>query len=44
VSHSVERGFKAKVGGILKDSSTFQKMVAPLLRVLETVEREVQEL
>ena len=44
VSHSVEKGFKAKVAGILKDSSTLQKMVAPLLRVLETVEREVQEL
>ena len=44
VSHSVEKGFKAKVGGIIKDSPTLQKMVAPLLRVLETVEREVQEL
>lgn len=44
VSHSVEKGFKAKVTGIVKDSSTLQKMVAPLLRVLESVEREVQEL
>jgi len=44
VSHSVEKGFKAKVGGIIKDRSMLQKMVAPILRVLETVEREVQEL
>jgi transposase len=44
VSHSVEKGFKAKVGGIIKDSLTLQKMVAPLLRVLETIEREVQAL
>jgi transposase len=44
VSHSVERGFKAKVGGIIKDAPTLQKMVVPLLRVLETVEREIQEL
>jgi transposase len=44
VSHSVEKGFKAKVGGIIKDSTMLQKMVAPLLRVLEAVERETQEL
>lgn len=44
VSHSVEKGFKAKVGGIINDCPILQKMVAPLLRVLETVEREVQEL
>jgi transposase len=44
VSHSVEKGFKAKVAGIIKDSSTLAKMVAPLLRVLEVVERETQEL
>jgi transposase len=44
VSQSVEKGFKAKVGGIIKDSPTLQKMVSPLLRVLESVEREVQEL
>jgi transposase len=44
VSHSVEKGFKAKVAGIVKDCSTLAKMVAPLLRVLEVVERETQEL
>ena len=44
VSHSVEKGFKAKVDGIIKDSQMLAKMVAPLLRVLETVQREVQEL
>lgn len=44
VSHSVERGFKAKVAGIIKDSPVLAKMVAPLLKVLETTEREVQEL
>lgn len=44
VSHSVEKGFKAKVAGIITHSEMLQKMVAPLLRVLETVEREVQEL
>ncbi len=44
VSHSVEKGFKAKVAGITKDCSVLAKMVAPLVRVLETVEREVQEL
>ncbi len=44
VSHSVEKGFKAKVNGIIKDSQTLAKMVVPLLRVLEAVEREVQEL
>jgi transposase len=44
VSHSVEKGFKAKVAGIIKDCPVLAKMVAPLLRVLETVGREVQEL
>jgi transposase len=44
VSHSVEKGFKAKVAGIIKDCPVLEKMVAPLLRVLETVEREVQAL
>jgi transposase len=44
VSHSVEKSFKAKVAGIVKDSAMLQKMIAPLLRVLDTVEREVQEL
>ena len=44
VSHSEEKGFKAKVAGIIKDSQTLAKMVAPLLRVLEVVEREVIEL
>lgn len=32
------------MAGIIKDSSTLAKMVAPLLRVLEAVERETQEL
>jgi transposase len=44
VSHSVEKSFKAKVGGILKDRSVLQMMVAPMLKVLETVERETREL
>jgi len=44
VSHSAEKGFKAKVGGIIRDSPTLAKMVAPLLRVLEAVEREIQGL
>lgn len=44
VSHSAERGFKAKVQGIIGDYPVLAKMVTPLLRVLETVEREVQEL
>ena len=44
VSHSAEKGFKAKVQGIIKDCPVLAKMVAPLLRVLETVEREVQQL
>lgn len=44
VSQSVEKGFKAKVAGIIKDYSVLAKMVAPLLKVLETIEREVQEL
>src|SRR5262249_23905929 len=44
VPHSVEKGFKAKVGGIIKDCPLLAKMIAPLLNVLETVEREVQAL
>jgi len=44
VSHSVEKGFKAKVAGITEDCPVLARLVAPLLRVLETVEREVQEL
>jgi transposase len=44
VSHSAEKGFKAKVAGIIKDSQMLRKMTAPLLRVLESVEREVREL
>src|SRR5262249_33991375 len=39
-----EKGFKAKVGGIIKDSKMLQKMVAPLLRVLEVLEQETREL
>ncbi len=44
VSQSVEKGFKAKVGGLIKDCLILQKMVAPLLSVLEAVECQVQEL
>lgn len=44
VSHSAEKGFKAKVAGITKDCPVLAKIVAPLLRVLEVVERETQEL
>jgi transposase len=44
VSHRVEKGFKAKVAGIIKDSSTLAKMVGSLMRVLEAVERKTREL
>jgi transposase len=44
VSHSKEKGFLAKVQGIIKECRTLQKMVAPLLRVLEAVDREVKQL
>lgn len=44
VSHSMEKSFKGKVIGITKDCPVLAQMVAPLLRVLETVERETQEL
>ena len=44
MSHSAEKGFKAKVQGVIRDYPVLAKMVAPLLRVLEAVEREVQEL
>jgi hypothetical protein len=41
VLHSVEKGFKVKIGGIIKESLMLQKMITPLLRVLETVEPEI---
>src|SRR5207249_4575117 len=40
----VEKGFRAKVDGIIKDSQILRKMVAPLLNVLEVIERETREL
>ena len=44
VSHSVEKGFKGKVAGITKACPVLSMMLSPLLKVLEAVERETQEL
>ena len=44
VSHRAEKGFMGKVAGITRDCPGLARMVAPLLTVLETVEREVQTL
>jgi transposase len=44
VSDRAEKGFNAKVAGIMKDCPGLRRMVAPLLTVLETVQREVEVL
>ena len=42
VSQSVEKGFEAKVRGTIVDQPLLQKMVNPLMEVLQTVQEQVQ--
>ena len=44
VSQSVEKGFEAKVRGTMSDQPLLQKMVAPLMEVLQTVQKQVAAL
>jgi len=44
VSQSVEKGFEAKVRGTMSSQPLLQKMVAPLMEVLQTVQEQVNAL
>src|SRR5206468_2076646 len=44
VSQSVEKGFEGKVQGITKGQPLLQKMVNPLMAVLQTVQEQVTAL
>jgi len=44
VSQSVEKGFEAKVRGTMSDQPFLQKMVCPLMEVLQTVQEQVAAL
>jgi transposase len=44
VSQSVEKGFEGKVQATMKDQPLLQKMVQPLMKVLQTVQEQVNAL
>ena len=44
LSQSLEKGFEAKVRGTMTGQPLLQKMVSPLMEVLQTVQEQVTEL